>query len=52
MESTDMALTYYPNEFKQRIELFRKNFANLNELLKAQAKFDEKKTKVFLNIVR
>lgn len=51
MESTDMALTYYPNEFRQRVELFRKNFANLDEVLKAQ-KFDAKLTNAFLKIVR
>lgn len=36
MESTGIALSYYPNEFKQRIETFRKNFADLDNLLKDQ----------------
>lgn len=51
MESTNMALTYYPNEFKQRVELFRRNFARLDELLKEQ-KFDQKKTDAFLQKIR
>jgi hypothetical protein len=51
MESTDLSLSYYPNEFKQRVELFRKNFSQLDEILKDQ-KFDEKSTNLFLQIVR
>ena len=36
MESTGIAITYYPNELKQQIETFRKNFNNIEELLKEQ----------------
>lgn len=35
MESTGIALTYHPEEFAERITAFRKNFANLKEVLKA-----------------
>lgn len=51
MESTGIAISYYPNEFKQRIETFRKNFTNMEELLKEQ-KTDEQRTSDFLNIAK
>jgi len=34
MESTGMALSYYPEQFNERIGLFRKNFENLPQILK------------------
>lgn len=36
MESTGLAIGYYPDQFKSRMETFRKNFANLPEVLKNQ----------------
>ncbi|BCS85299.1 alpha-xylosidase [Prevotella herbatica] len=51
MESTGIAISYYPNEFEKRIETFRKNFANMRELLKEQ-KTDEQRTEDFLNIAK
>lgn len=51
MESTGIAISYYPNEFEKRIETFRKNFANMEELLKEQ-KTDEQRTSDFLNIAK
>jgi alpha-glucosidase (family GH31 glycosyl hydrolase) len=51
MESTGIAITYYPNEFKQRVELFRKNFANMDDLLRQQ-QTDAQRTKDFLDIAK
>ncbi|NLI35108.1 MAG: DUF5110 domain-containing protein [Bacteroidales bacterium] len=51
MESTGIAISYYPNEFEKRIETFRKNFTNMEELLKEQ-KTDEQRTSDFLNIAK
>ena len=34
MESTGRAISYYPNRFKEYIEAFRKNYANLPQVLK------------------
>lgn len=51
MESTGVAISYYPTEFKQRIELFRQNFNNMEQLLQQQ-KTSEKHTADFLNIAR
>ena len=36
MESTGRAITYHPEQFKQRMEQFRKNLKNLPDLLKKQ----------------
>jgi alpha-glucosidase (family GH31 glycosyl hydrolase) len=36
MESTGIAISYNPQEFKQRVEMFRKNFASMKELLQQQ----------------
>jgi len=36
MESTGLAIGYYPDQFKSRMETFKKNFANLPEVLKSQ----------------
>lgn len=51
MESTGRSITYYPSEFKQRIETFRKNYANLPEVLKGQ-KLSEANADWFLNAVK
>jgi len=51
MESTGIAISYYPNEFEKRIETFRKNFASMEELLKEQ-KTDEQRASDFLNIAK
>lgn len=51
MESTGIAISYYPEQFKQRIESFRKNFSNMEELLKQQ-NTNEQRTKDFLDIAR
>jgi alpha-glucosidase (family GH31 glycosyl hydrolase) len=51
MESTNMAISYYPNEFKQRIELFRKNYTNLDGILKEQG-LNQNLTDAFKNIVK
>ena len=49
MESTGTAITYHPEEFTQRIEAFRKNFANLKEVLK-ENKVDEEFAEKFLRL--
>ena len=49
MESTGTAITYHPEEFTQRIEAFRKNFANLKEVLKDN-KVDEEFAEKFLRL--
>ncbi len=36
MESAGGCITYYPNQFKQRVEAFRANYANLPTVLQAQ----------------
>lgn len=51
MESTGRSITYYPSEFKQRIETFRKNYSNLPEVLKGQ-KLSEANADWFLNAVK
>lgn len=51
MESTGIAISYYPNEFEKRIETFRKNFTNMEELLKEQ-KTNGQRTSDFMNIVK
>lgn len=51
MESTGLAISYYPNQFKQRVETFRKNFAQMEELLKQQ-KTNEQRIKDFIDIAR
>jgi len=48
MESTGRSITYYPNEFKQRIEAFRSNYSNLPEILKSQ-NLNEETANWFLN---
>lgn len=47
MESTGRALTYFPAQFKERVELFRKNYANLPEVLKKQG-FSQEEADKFL----
>lgn len=51
MESTGIAFSYYPDEFKQRVNLFRRNFSNLDNLLKEQ-KLNQQEITDFLNSVR
>jgi hypothetical protein len=51
MESTDLSLSYYPSEFKQRVELFRRNYADMDNIFKLQ-KFDAKSIEIFKNIIR
>ena len=51
MESTGIALSYYPDKFKQRVSLFRKNFSNLGNLLKEQ-KLNQQEITDFLNNVK
>ncbi len=41
MESTGRAINYYPAQFKQYIEAFRNNYAQLPELLKKQRMSEE-----------
>jgi hypothetical protein len=50
MESTGRAITYYPNEFKKRIEAFRNNYSNLPVILKAQ-NLDQETVNRFLNTI-
>jgi hypothetical protein len=47
MESTGMAITYYPSKFSEYIALFRKNYAHLSDVLKAQ-KLDDNTINDFL----
>lgn len=36
MESTGRSITYYPWQFRQRIDVFRTHYSNLLEVLKEQ----------------
>lgn len=51
MESTGRAITYCPDQFVKRIELFRKNYANLPDVLKEQ-KLDQKAIDWFMEAVK
>ena len=51
MESTGRAITYKPEELKQRIESFRNNYTRLPEVLKGQ-KLDQGTTDWFMEYVR
>ena len=42
MESTGRAISYYPNRFREYIEAFRKNYANLPQILKNNGLNDER----------
>ena len=48
MESTGRAIVYYPGEFRQRVELFKNNYANLPTILKSQG-LDANTVDWFLN---
>lgn len=48
MESTGRAIVYYPGEFKQRVESFKNNYANLPIILKSQG-LDASTINWFLN---
>jgi len=51
MESTGRAITYKPEELKQRVESFRNNYTRLPEVLKGQ-KLDQGTTDWFMEYVR
>jgi len=51
MESAGGCITYYPDEFKQRIEAFRANYANLPAVLQAQ-KLDQETIDWFVKAVK
>ncbi len=51
MESTGRAITYCPDQFVKRIDLFRKNYANLPDVLKEQ-KLDQKAIDWFMGTVK
>jgi len=51
MESTGRAITYCPDQFVKRIELFRKNYANLPDVLK-EPKLDQKAIDWFMEAVK
>ncbi|MCI1648638.1 MAG: glycoside hydrolase family 31 protein [Bacteroides sp.] len=51
MESTGRAITYYPDQFVKGIEIFRKNYTNLPDVLKEQ-KLDQKTIDWFMSAVK
>ena len=51
MESAGGCITYYPNQFKQRIEAFRMNYANLPMVLQAQ-KLDRETIDWFIKVMK
>ena len=51
MESAGGCITYYPNQFKQRVEAFRANYANLPTVLQTQ-KLNQETIDWFINAVK